>query len=145
MLRCLRALATLMAMPAVAIIVAVLARRREHRPCEESILWIDAQPGTPSAGEEPPHAAPPLPAKPDDLTRIEGIGPKSSALLQAAGISTYAKLASADISRLRSILTDGGIRAGSPATWPEQAQLAATEDWQALEALQGQLKGGRRA
>ncbi len=80
----------------------------------------------------------------DDLKRIEGIGPKISSVLQDAGIATYSQLAATDVDRLRQILTDSGIRLANPDTWPEQAHLAAAGDWDALNNLQGQLKGGRR-
>jgi len=81
----------------------------------------------------------------DDLTRIEGIGPKISGLFQAAGIMTFAQLATSEVSRLKEILAEAGFRApANPTTWPEQANLAATGQWDALEALQGELKGGRR-
>jgi hypothetical protein len=29
-------------------------------------------------------------------------------------------------------------------TWPEQAKLAASGEWEALEKLQDELKGGKR-
>lgn len=93
------------------------------------------------AVEEAP--APPL--VPDDLKRIEGIGPKISSILQAAGIATFAQLAQADVGRLRDILSQAGItQISDPTTWPEQARLAAAGDWAGLEALQAKLKGGRR-
>ena len=81
---------------------------------------------------------------PDDLKRIEGIGPKISGLLQAAGIETFAKLASTDAARLLQIVRDAGITIADPTTWPEQAALAAEGEWEQLEALQEELKGGRR-
>jgi predicted flap endonuclease-1-like 5' DNA nuclease len=82
----------------------------------------------------------------DDLTRIEGIGPRISGLLRAAGITTFAHLASTDVRRLQRIIAEAGLTAlADPATWPEQATLAATGQWDVLEALQGELKGGRRA
>jgi hypothetical protein len=37
------------------------------------------------------------------------------------------------------------LRLADPVAWREQAALAATGEWEALEALQGTLKGGRRA
>ena len=40
----------------------------------------------------------------DDLTRIEGIGPKISGLLQEAGISSFAQLAGTDMDRLQQII-----------------------------------------
>ncbi len=99
---------------------------------------------TPSRGEEVelPDAA----SQADDLRIIEGIGPKISQLLNEAGISTFAQLASADIEDLRRILANAGsrFRLAKPDTWPEQARLAADGDWEALEALQSELTGGRR-
>ena len=80
----------------------------------------------------------------DDLKRIEGIGPKISGLLQAAGIATFAKLASTDVVHLLQIVRDAGITIADPTTWPEQAALAAEGEWEQLEVLQEALKGGRR-
>ena len=80
----------------------------------------------------------------DDLTRIDGIGPKISEVLRAAGIASYAQLASTDVGRLKQILDEAGIRIADPGTWPEQARLAAAGDWDELKGLQGQLKAGRR-
>jgi predicted flap endonuclease-1-like 5' DNA nuclease len=89
---------------------------------------------------------PVLKVEPDDLKLIEGIGPKIASLLQAAGIMTFAHLASTDVKRLRQIIAEAGLTAlADPTTWPEQASLAATGQWDALEALQDELKGGRRA
>lgn len=82
--------------------------------------------------------------QPDDLQRIEGIGPKISAVLMQVGITTYVHLAEADVTRLKQILNESGIRAAAD-TWPEQAKLAAAGDWEGLKALQETLKGGRRA
>lgn len=96
-------------------------------------------PDVPSA-EEPQ-------AVPDDLKRIEGIGPKIAGVLQEAGIVTYAQLADAELSQLEQILEEADprlLRLAKPATWPEQAALAAAGEWDALRALQNELKGGRR-
>jgi len=84
------------------------------------------------------------PTVPDDLTKIEGIGPKINSTLQEAGIQTYIQLAASDPAELKQILTNAGIRIGYPDTWPEQAALAAKADWPALEEFQSGLKGGRR-
>ena len=81
---------------------------------------------------------------PDDLQRVEGVGPKISGLLQAAGITTFTQLAQADVSRLDRIVRDAGITIANPATWPEQARLAAAGKWDELEVLQETLIGGRR-
>ena len=94
--------------------------------------------GVPSAGAT--SAGPPG----DDLTRIEGIGPKIAAALNGAGIRTYTQLASAPAAKLEALVAEGGYNLAEPATWPEQAELAAGGRWQELEALQAELKGGRR-
>lgn len=89
--------------------------------------------------------APEEPARADDLTRIEGIGPKISSLLQEAGIMSYAQLAETAADQIRETLAQAGLRVpADPTTWPEQAKLAAADQWAELEALQTELKGGRR-
>jgi predicted flap endonuclease-1-like 5' DNA nuclease len=110
----------------------------EDTPPGEAPLAEAVQAETP----EPP-ATPPT--EPDDLTKIEGIGPKINAALQEAGIRTYLQLADAKPAAIKQILSDAGIRIGFPDTWPEQAALAAKADWSALKALQSSLQGGRRA
>jgi large subunit ribosomal protein L20 len=84
--------------------------------------------------------------EPDDLVKIEGIGPKINALLAAEGILTFAQLARTPVQHLRKILGAGGSRFKSwdPATWPEQAALAAKGEWDAFKKLTDELKGGRR-
>ncbi|HXV43700.1 MAG TPA: DUF4332 domain-containing protein [Anaerolineae bacterium] len=91
-----------------------------------------------------PKAKSKLPTAPEDLTRIEGIGPKINKVLQDAGITTFAQLAETEVSQLEQILEEANLRLAKADTWPEQARLAATGDWEKLEQLQGQLKGGRR-
>lgn len=97
-------------------------------------------------------APPPIPSPPpdqvDDLKRIEGIGPRISGVLQEAGILTFERLANTEADQIREILEAADpnlLRLADPTTWPQQAALAAKGDWQALEALQDDLKGGRRA
>ena len=102
----------------------------------------------PHPQEQPKREAEPVSiaaTTPDDLKKIEGIGPKIEGLLQAAGIVTFAQLAEADPSRLLEILHAAGLRVNDPSTWPEQARLAASGDWEALQKLQESLRGGRRA
>jgi predicted flap endonuclease-1-like 5' DNA nuclease len=103
-------------------------------------------PSAPVAEPVPPAAeAKPAPSKPDDLKLIEGIGPKIAGILAAAGIDTFAQLAAADGSRLKEIIAQAGLTAlADPASWPEQAALAAAGKLDELKALQDQLKGGRR-
>lgn len=80
----------------------------------------------------------------DDLTIIEGIGPKINELLHSAGIHTLAQLGKTDLAQLRQILLEARLRIADPTTWPEQARLAANAEWTLLKTLQGQLKGGRK-
>jgi small subunit ribosomal protein S2 len=91
--------------------------------------------------------APEPPPVPDDLKRIEGIGPRYSSVLQAAGIVTYAQLAAASPDELDQVLAAEDprlARLADPTSWPEQAALAASGNWEALDALKDMLKGGRR-
>ncbi|MBT3315719.1 MAG: hypothetical protein HN390_14010 [Anaerolineae bacterium] len=90
-------------------------------------------------------AAPAAPAAPDVLKKLEGIGPKVEGVLNAAGITTFAQVAEADVEKLREILAEAKLQMMDPAGWIEQAELAAKGDWDALEKLQDELKGGRRA
>jgi predicted flap endonuclease-1-like 5' DNA nuclease len=78
------------------------------------------------------------------LERIEGIGPKVASLLDKAGIRTFAQLAEAKVEQLSQILQENRLNFINPSTWPEQARLAADGRWQDLQALQNELKGGRR-
>jgi predicted flap endonuclease-1-like 5' DNA nuclease/gas vesicle protein len=87
------------------------------------------------------------PANPDDLTVVEGIGAKIAELLAQNDIRTFAQLAATSFERLRAILDSGGsrFRTAHPETWAEQASLAHDGKWDALQALQDSLHGGRRA
>ncbi len=84
-------------------------------------------------------------AKADDLKKIEGIGPKAAEALTNAGIGTFAKLAKANPDKIKEILTEASSRMAhlEPATWPQQAKLAADGNWDKLKALQDKLDGGK--
>jgi predicted flap endonuclease-1-like 5' DNA nuclease len=81
----------------------------------------------------------------DDLTIIEGIGPKISMLLHQYGIRTYRQLAETEVLRLKEILSNAGpqLAMHNPGTWPSQANLAANGEWDTLKSLQEFLKGGK--
>ena len=81
---------------------------------------------------------------PDDLTKLEGIGPKVAKVLGEVGITTFAGLARANAADVQKTLTAAGLQMMNPEGWIEQAELAAKGDWAGLEKLQGELKGGRR-
>ncbi len=82
---------------------------------------------------------------PDDLTKIEGIGPKINELMNNGNIYTFAHLAAASVERLKEILDAGGSRfqMHDPTTWPEQAAMARDGKWDELKAWQDALDGGR--
>lgn len=79
----------------------------------------------------------------DDLTLIEGIGPKIDKILKEAGIITFSQLAEKSPEEIKDILNRAGLRLGDPTSWPEQASLAAQGDWEGLKKLQESLKAGR--
>ena len=81
----------------------------------------------------------------DDLTKIEGIGPKIAELLSNAGITTFAQLADAQDEAIQQALADAGPRFNlhDATTWNEQAALARDGKWDDLNELQDRLKGGK--
>ncbi|MEE9363869.1 MAG: 30S ribosomal protein S2 [Cellulophaga sp.] len=80
----------------------------------------------------------------DDLTKVEGIGPKISEIFQAAGISTFADLAGKSEDDLKAILAEAGSRYASknPSSWAKQAKMAADGKWDELKEWQDNVKGG---
>ena len=81
----------------------------------------------------------------DDLTKIEGVGPKGAEVLAAAGITTFAQLAASKAEDIKEILekSGGNFNAQDPTSWPEQAQLAADGKWDEFKELQDKLNAGR--
>lgn len=81
----------------------------------------------------------------DDLTKIEGVGPKIAEVFVKAGISTFKDLSGKTSEQLKEILTEAGdqFNTATPDTWPEQAKLASEGKFEELEKLQDELKGGR--
>jgi predicted flap endonuclease-1-like 5' DNA nuclease len=80
----------------------------------------------------------------DDLTELEGIGPKVAKVLAGIDISTFEALAKADYAKVKAALDAAGYKYMDPAGWIEQAALAAKGDIEGLKKLQDSLKGGRR-
>jgi len=81
----------------------------------------------------------------DDLTVLEGIGPKVAKLLAGIDISTFESLAKADYGKVKAALDAAGYKYMDPAGWIEQAALAEKGDPEGLKKLQDSLKGGRKA
>lgn len=82
----------------------------------------------------------------DDLTIVEGIGPKIAELLVTAGINSYAELAKTEAEKVKEILAAAGsnFNTADPSTWAEQAQLAADGKFDELEKLKAELDGGKK-
>ena len=106
---------------ALILIVWILCKTRQKKEVDEDLL------------------------EPNDLTVIEGIGPKIQSVLQAAGIKTFAQLADMAPEKIKELITEAGIRLGVTDTWPKQAKLAAEGKMEELQALQDELQGGREA
>ena len=81
----------------------------------------------------------------DELQIIEGIGPRVTEVLAAAGYGTWETLASASGDELRDLLNAAGSRFGlsDPSSWPHQAALAAAGKWSELIEYQRFTDGGR--
>lgn len=82
----------------------------------------------------------------DDLTKVEGIGPKIKSLLNDDSIWSFKQLSQTDVSRIEKILEEAGprYRMHSPTTWPEQAKMAHEGKWDELKIWQENHKGGRK-
>ncbi len=127
--------------------------REMHAP--ELVTATKTVPPVPVTEAQPIPSAPvsttaivPAPAvrsvRADDLTFVEGIGPKIASLLRAAGIETLAQLSVTDTGKLSGILKAAKLQFSDPTTWPEQAALAAAGKMDELKALQDSLKAGRQ-
>ncbi|WP_190811087.1 30S ribosomal protein S2 [Flagellimonas sp. S3867] len=94
--------------------------------------------------KETPKPAKAKAAKADDLTKIEGAGPKAAEALVNSGIDTFAKLAKADPEKIKETLTEASSRMAhlDPTSWPKQAQMAADGNWDELKEWQENAKGG---
>ncbi len=95
--------------------------------------------------EAPAAEAPKEDAKPDDLTKIEGIGPAIAKVLAGQGVITFADLAAKDADTLKGFLTEAGgqFKMHDPTTWPQQGDMAAKGEWDALKKWQDELDGGK--
>jgi len=81
----------------------------------------------------------------DDLTKLEGVGPKVAKILAEAGYASFADLAKADAAEVDKVLDANKLQMLDSAGWIEQAKLAAKGDMEGLANLQDELKGGRKA
>ena len=92
--------------------------QEKAQPAPQLVLTPQAEPKpvAPRAQTEP------KPAAPDDLTQINGIGPKYAQILADAGVYTFRQLAAKNPEELQSIFRSvTGRTPGSIETWIEQA------------------------
>ena len=117
---------------------ATTAPKKEEAPkapkAEKVVETTEAAPKAPKASK-----------KGDDLTLIEGIGPKAAEALVAAGIDTFVKLAKASAEEVKAILdaSTSKVQHLDPGTWAQQSQLAADGKMDELKKLQDELNGGK--
>lgn len=92
----------------------------------------------------PKKAAKAKTSKGDDLTKIEGVGPKAAEALTNAGLETFAKVAKTKADKMKEVLTEASSRLAhlDTTSWPKQAKMAADEKWDELKAWQDSVKGG---
>jgi predicted flap endonuclease-1-like 5' DNA nuclease len=83
--------------------------------------------------------AKPTPSTPqdqDDLTRINGIGPKIARTLNDHGIFTFEQLAATEVSFLEALMMEREWHMADPNTWPAQAQALSEEKHQRRKKLE---------
>ncbi len=114
------------------------AAKKEEKTVEKKEEKAE-KPAEPTKKEEAPKA--------DDLTKVEGIGPKAAEAIVNSGISTYAELAKADPEKIKEILTEASSNLAhlDPTSWPKQAKMAADGKWDELKEWQDNAKGGVEA
>jgi len=129
---------------------ATTKTRRSRRGSGAKTATVDVAPATVAVAnaeevETPVTEAPAPTTGGDDLTVVEGIGPKIAELLNAAGITTFAQLADADDATVQQVLIDAGPRFNvhDATSWNEQAALARDGKMDELKELQDRLKGGK--
>lgn len=83
--------------------------------------------------------------KENDLTIVEGIGPKTQELFHNHHIKTWKALSECSVDKCQSVLNSGGERFAihNPGTWPEQAKMAYESRWKELLKWQDELDGGK--
>lgn len=83
--------------------------------------------------------------KENDLTVVEGIGPKIQELFHNHNVNTWRGLSECSVDKCQSVLDSGGDRfkIHNPGSWPAQAKMAAEGRWADLLKWQDELDGGK--
>jgi predicted flap endonuclease-1-like 5' DNA nuclease len=83
--------------------------------------------------------------RPDDFTKLVGIGPSMDKRLKELEINSFLQLSEVSVETLMEQLTATGARVNNKTimkSWSKQATLANSGDFDALESLQNTLKKG---
>ncbi len=135
--------------PENAKVEAVAEAAIETKEVKEEIPVVDEAPKVKEEKEEPKKEAAEAPSeekseKGDDLTKIEGIGPKAAEAIVNSGIVSFADLAKAKSDKIKEILTEASSRMAhlDPTSWPKQAKMAADGKWDELKEWQDKVKAG---
>lgn len=121
----------------------------ETKEVKEETPVVDEAPKVKEEKEEPKKETVETPSgekseKGDDLTKIEGIGPKAAEAIVNSGIVSFADLAKAKSDKIKEILTEASSRMAhlDPTSWPKQAKMAADGKWDELKEWQDKVKAG---
>jgi predicted flap endonuclease-1-like 5' DNA nuclease len=97
-------------------------------------------------GNRPALIVSPTGQRSDNLTVIEGIGPKIAEILTASGIGTWQAVAASSPDAIKQILLAASSRYGvhNPSTWPEQAQLLSDQKWDEFKHFTEYLNAGKK-
>ncbi len=81
----------------------------------------------------------------NDLTLVEGIGPKIRSLFHNYEIKTWRNLSETSVDKCQEVLDSGGDRykVHDPSSWPMQAKMAAEGKWKELAKWQKEHKHGK--
>jgi predicted flap endonuclease-1-like 5' DNA nuclease len=121
--------------------VVVEETKEEEAPAPAPFATAEA-----SVAIEEEVTAPVAEAIKEDLTVVEGIGPKIAEILNNAGIVNYTQLAESKPETITEILLaqGEGYKIHNPGTWPEQAALLRDGKMEEFAALCIELDGGVR-
>ena len=83
--------------------------------------------------------------KENDLTVVEGIGPKIQELFHNHNVNTWKGLSECSVDKCQSVLDSGGDRfkIHNPGSWSQQAKMAYEGRWADLLKWQDELDGGK--
>ena len=116
--------------------------KEEPKKVEEKVEAPKEEVKTETPVEKKEAPKPAAKAEKDDLTKVEGIGPKIAETLTAAGVATFADLSAQTPEKISEMIAD--VKGNhTPDTWPKQAKMAADGQWDELKKWQDEMDGGK--